>query len=123
MLSQNKTIQKIKFMNLMVLCLISVLMVGLLIPHTNYLNAKSNYHVNDTLVIKDKIFDNNSLIYGKPYEQWTSEWWQWAYSIPLEIHPAYDDTGIFCNINQKKSCLVFPRYFQPFYHTRVFNSK
>ncbi len=102
MLYRNKTIQKkIKFMNLIALCLISVLMVGILIPYTTYINAKSNYIAKDNLVIKDKIYDNTSLIYGKSYEHWTSEWLQWAYSVPLEIHPAYDDTGIFCNILQK----------------------
>jgi len=23
-------------------------------------------------------------------------WWQWAYSIPRDVHPAYDDSGKYC---------------------------
>jgi hypothetical protein len=82
-------------------------------PYTSYLSANSNYQNKDTLVLKDKveIFDNSSLFYGKPYEQWTAEWWKWAYSIPLEIYPSYDDIGIFCNINQKHPVWFFPGTF------------
>jgi hypothetical protein len=34
--------------------------------------------------------------YGLTYGEWTARWWQWAYSIPRDIHPAYDDSGKYC---------------------------
>ena len=34
------------------------------------------------------------------YGDWTSKWWQWAYSIPKNINPAYDDSGKYCGQGQ-----------------------
>jgi len=34
------------------------------------------------------------------YSDWTKSW-QWAYSIPKDHHPAYDNTGEFCWEKQK----------------------
>ena len=48
----------------------------------------------------DVMYDNKSQIFGKSYEEWTSEWWMWAYSIPVNENPAYDDYGINCNQSQ-----------------------
>ncbi|WP_148686447.1 hypothetical protein [Candidatus Nitrosocosmicus hydrocola] len=42
----------------------------------------------------------NSLIYEKPYSDWTAQWWKWANSIPKEVHPTYDDHGYNCQVNQ-----------------------
>ena len=28
--------------------------------------------------------------------EWTARWWQWGYSIPKNINPAYDDNGRYC---------------------------
>jgi len=39
------------------------------------------------------VFSADSKTYGG---QWTAKWWRWAYSIPKEINPAYDDTGKNC---------------------------
>ena len=39
------------------------------------------------------MYDNESQIFGKSYEDWTAEWWKWAYSIPINENPAYDDYG------------------------------
>lgn len=47
-------------------------------------------------------FDRNSNPFNITYSDWTSKWWQWAYSIPLDRHPSYDDSGKFCGENQKK---------------------
>ena len=44
-----------------------------------------------------------SLPGGKSYAQWSAEWWQWAWSIPLPINPILDTSGINCDINQSKS--------------------
>jgi len=38
--------------------------------------------------------------YGLTYGEWTARWWQWAYSIPRDVHPAYDDTGKYCTEGQ-----------------------
>lgn len=46
------------------------------------------------------MYDNKSLIFEKSYEDWTAEWWKWAYSIPINENPAYDDYGIKCNYGQ-----------------------
>ena len=45
--------------------------------------------------------DMNSNPYNISYSDWTAKWWQWAYSIPLDRHPSYDDTGKLCGENQK----------------------
>jgi hypothetical protein len=46
------------------------------------------------------VFDSESKPYGISYTEWTSKWWQWAYSIPQNINPAYDDTGKYCSEGQ-----------------------
>ena len=54
------------------------------------------------------MFDTRSNPYGNTFAEWTAKWWQWAYSIPKDIHPAYDDTGKYCTVNQKGSVWFFP---------------
>lgn len=78
-------------------------------PHYNiaYSTSKSP---NDSNYM-DFIFDNKTSIYGSSYSEWTAEWWKWAYSIPMDIHPAYDDYGIDCNINQEYPVWFFPGTF------------
>lgn len=44
----------------------------------------------------DDLFTADSTVYGLTYGEWTARWWQWAYSIPRDIHPAYDDNGKYC---------------------------
>ena len=38
--------------------------------------------------------------FGLAYSEWTAKWWQWAYSIPKDVNPAYDDTGKYCSKGQ-----------------------
>ena len=45
---------------------------------------------------KGELFTTDSAPYGLTYGEWTARWWQWAYSIPKDIHPAYDDSGKYC---------------------------
>ena len=33
-------------------------------------------------------------------EDWTAEWWKWAYSVLINENPAYNDYGINCNKSQ-----------------------
>ncbi|MDQ3903411.1 MAG: cache domain-containing protein [Thermoproteota archaeon] len=42
------------------------------------------------------VFPINSKPYGLTYDEWTAKWWQWGYSIPKNINPAYDYTGKNC---------------------------
>lgn len=43
-----------------------------------------------------EVIQPDSKPYGLTYEDWTARWWQWAYSIPKDVNPAYDDTGKYC---------------------------
>ena len=43
-----------------------------------------------------EIFTTDATPYGLTYGEWTARWWQWAYSIPSDVHPAYDDSGEYC---------------------------
>jgi heme/copper-type cytochrome/quinol oxidase subunit 2 len=52
-----------------------------------------------------RVFSTNSKPYGLTYGEWTAKWWQWGYSIPKNINPAYDDTGKNCA--QKQNGLVW----------------
>jgi hypothetical protein len=56
--------------------------------------ANDNNSANDSLPIA--VFQANSKPYGLAYVEWTAKWWQWGYSIPKDINPAYDDTGKNC---------------------------
>ena len=40
------------------------------------------------------LFARNQKPFGKTWEQWTIEWWQWLLSYPKEINPAYPGTGL-----------------------------
>jgi len=45
-------------------------------------------------------FSLGSYPYGTSYAKWTSKWWQWVLSIPVENNPVNDNTGKNCAINQ-----------------------
>jgi hypothetical protein len=42
------------------------------------------------------VFPGNSSAYGSTYAQWTAKWWAWLMSIPTNINPAADTSGINC---------------------------
>jgi hypothetical protein len=56
--------------------------------------ANDNNNANNSLPIA--VFPADSKPYGLTYGEWTAKWWQWGYSIPKDINPAYDDTGKNC---------------------------
>ena len=64
-----------------------------------------------SLNFSDIIIQPGSKPYNITYSDWTAKWWQWAYSIPVDNHPAYDDTGKFCGENQKQPVWFFPGSF------------
>jgi hypothetical protein len=47
------------------------------------------------------IFPPNSTPFGKPYSEWTVNWWKWFIEIPFDNnHPFLDPTGASCGRNQ-----------------------
>lgn len=47
------------------------------------------------------VYDLNSMPFNMSYSDWTAKWWQWAYSVPSDRNPSYDDTGKYCGENQE----------------------
>jgi hypothetical protein len=45
-----------------------------------------------------KVFDRDSVVYGRTSGEWAAEWWQWALSIPTAIHPLFDKGD--CSVGQ-----------------------
>jgi hypothetical protein len=37
---------------------------------------------------------------GLSYPQWSAKWWQWVWSIPFNMNPLADTTGIDCGVDQ-----------------------
>jgi hypothetical protein len=62
-----------------------------------YSSAVANYNDNSQIAV----FSADSKPYGLTYGEWTVKWWQWGYSIPKNINPAYDDTGKNCAQKQE----------------------
>ena len=52
------------------------------------------------LDVSNLVYDLNTKPYNVSYAGWTARWWQWAYSIPWDRNPSYDDTGKYCSENQ-----------------------
>src|SRR5262245_16638557 len=44
------------------------------------------------------VFPPGSNPYGASYGEWSARWWQWAFSIPVAIHPLFDNGP--CDVNQ-----------------------
>ena len=61
--------------------------------------------------IQNSLFQQDSKPYGLTFGEWTAKWWQWAYSIPKNTNPSYDDTGRYCAVNQKGPVWFFPGSF------------
>lgn len=60
----------------------------------------SNESSNSDLEVSNFVYDLNAKPFNISYADWTAKWWQWAYSIPWDRNPSYDDTGKYCNENQ-----------------------
>jgi hypothetical protein len=52
----------------------------------------NNINTNET-----QVFATDSKPYGLTYSEWTGKWWQWAYSVPKNVNPSYDDSGRYCS--------------------------
>jgi hypothetical protein len=46
-------------------------------------------------------------VYGQTFGEWSASWWQWFMAIPTDMaiptedHPFLDETGEFCDVDQK----------------------
>ena len=47
---------------------------------------------------RGKIFDRDSVVYGRTYSEWNAAWQQWADSIPTAKHPLFDNGD--CSVGQ-----------------------
>jgi hypothetical protein len=45
-------------------------------------------------------FSSKDRPYGLSYGEWTTKWWQWAFSTPTSTNPLDDDTGKYSHLNQ-----------------------
>jgi hypothetical protein len=71
-------------------------------PHNSskYFSSDSNTNNSHARNIQIAVFSADSKPYGLTYGDWTAKWWQWAYSVPKEVNPAYDDSGKYCSEGQ-----------------------
>jgi hypothetical protein len=56
-----------------------------------------------------KIFDRDSLVYGRTYSDWNAAWQQWADSIPTANHPLFDNGD--CSVGQSGPVWFLGRKF------------
>ena len=77
-----------------VLILIDSLLTISFLPLSGAQLANSNTTSNNGQI--ELLFQPDSKPYGLSYADWTARWWQWAYSIPKDVNPSYDDTGKYC---------------------------
>ena len=48
----------------------------------------------DSRVIR--LDQKHKKIYGYTAAEWSVQWWQWAYSIPVSNNPLFDESGALC---------------------------
>ena len=56
-----------------------------------------------------KIFDRDSVVYGRTYSDWNAAWQQWADSIPTANHPLFDNGD--CGVGQSGPVWFLGRKF------------
>jgi hypothetical protein len=57
--------------------------------------------------INEGVYAIDSTPFGRSYEDWTINFWQWLLSIPVSRHPAVDQTGEFCQEQQSDLPVFF----------------
>ena len=50
--------------------------------------------------LKEYTFSDEDRPFGLTYGQWTTRWWQWAFSSPKAFNPILDYTGVNAGTNQ-----------------------
>jgi hypothetical protein len=48
------------------------------------------------------VFPPDEVVFGRTYGEWSAEWWQWNFSIPVPSNPTFDTTGQHCVIQQSR---------------------
>jgi hypothetical protein len=81
-----------------------ILSLIVLLVQLNSYNAAAATRTNDSdsikpvnnseLDVSNLVYDLDSRPFNTSYADWTAKWWQWAYSIPWDKNPSYDDTEI-----------------------------
>jgi hypothetical protein len=89
-----------------VLILIASLLTISFLPLSGAQLANSNTTSNNGQI---ELFQPDSKPYGLSYADWTARLWQWAYSIPKDVNPSYDDTANIV-LKVKVGLLVFNWY-------------
>jgi hypothetical protein len=97
-----KAITAVIFIVFVVLCCVSSIQSGSNVLYQPS-KAESLSEIQNSPIYST--FDNP---YGFSYGKWTAKWWEWAYSIPLKINPAYDNPGKLCSINQTSPVWFLP---------------
>lgn len=60
------------------------LVVSLLVASTSQVHAGNH---------DPKVIPPHVLPFGMNYAEWSARWWQWAYSLPVDKNPFYDQEG------------------------------
>src|SRR5207245_2293718 len=72
-----------------------VIIFGLMVPTTmRFAQAGDNQNPG--------VFPPDALVFGKTYGEWSAEWWQWNFSIPVPSNPTFDTTGQHCQVQQSR---------------------
>lgn len=69
-------------------------------PHAISYSSSSPATLTNSSSIEGEFFTTDSTPYSLTYGEWTARWWQWAYSTPRDVHPAYDVSGKYCAEDQ-----------------------
>jgi len=59
------------------------------------------YKLQDRAQANNKVFPVKAQAFGKSLASWTEDWWRYAFSLPCEINPLMDETGIHADKGQK----------------------
>ena len=91
----------IKFIIIPILFMTVLILITLnnFVSYSEYFSNQTTKTNNTHFDISTLVFDPESSYFNLTYAEWTAKWWQWAYSIPKNLHPAYDDTGKFCKVS------------------------
>jgi hypothetical protein len=68
-----------------------IIIISILHAHAQSISINTN---------ETRVFASDSKPYGLTYGVWTGKWWQWAYSVPKNVNPSYDDSGRYCSEGQ-----------------------
>ena len=58
-------------------------------------------------VSRIKIYPKDTKPFGLSFSDWSIKWWQWILTIPNNINPANDLTGIYSSIGQTDTNVFF----------------